>query len=117
MGNSIRLHQSGASVADIHLSNRATDSFILMLVLSRTALARTEEEKDLIVFIAEHDQMQYGDGMVGFSFNEMPWEKDLFEQQQQFMIRVVDGAHAKRTGTRLKTLPRLFRCSSPSWIS
>jgi hypothetical protein len=95
VGNLIELHRAGAVVADIKLSNMGTSALLIMLVLSGTALARTDAEKNLIVFLAEHDQTYRGLGMVGFSLNEMPWDLDAFDDQIRFMIGVIDGTLAR----------------------
>ena len=92
MGNRIGLPRTGA---DIYLSNMGTTALLIMLVLSGTAIAGTEGEKNLVVFLAERDQTYRGLGVVGFDLNEMPWDRDAFEDQVRFMIRVVDGALAR----------------------
>jgi hypothetical protein len=46
MGNRIGLPRTGA---DIYLSNMGTAALLIMLVLSGTAIARTEGEKNLVV--------------------------------------------------------------------
>ena len=57
MGNRIGLPRTGA---DIYLSNMGTAALLIMLVLSGTAIARTEGEKNLVVFLAERDQTYRG---------------------------------------------------------
>lgn len=37
------------------------------------------------------DQNIVGRGTVGFDITEMLWEKEYFERQKQFMLRVLDG--------------------------
>ncbi len=57
MGNRIGLPRTGA---DIYLSNMGTSVLLIMLVLSGTALARTDGERSLVVFLAERDQTYRG---------------------------------------------------------
>jgi hypothetical protein len=105
MGNSIGLPRTGA---DIYLSNMGTSVLLIMLVLSGTAIARTEGEKNLVVFLAEHDQTYCGFGVVGFDLNEMPWDRDAFEDQVLFMIRVIDGALARTNWDKVQNFtPRI----------
>ena len=92
MGNRIVLPRTGA---DIYLSNMGTSALLIMLVLSGTAIARTDGEKNLVVFLAERDQTYRGLGVVGFNLNEMPWDRNAFDDQVRFMIRVVEGALAR----------------------
>ena len=90
MANSISLRKT---VADIWLSNLIMQTFLEILVLSGTAFAVTETEKNLIIYLAKRDQSYRGGGVAGFYLNEMPWRCDsTFKDQINFMIAVVDGA-------------------------
>ncbi len=109
MGNRIGLPRTGA---DIYLSNMGTAALLVMLVLSGTAIARTKGEKNLVVFLAERDQTYRGLGVVGFNLNEMPWDRDAFEDQVRFMIRVVDGALARTNWDKVRNFtPSIEQCS------
>ena len=59
------------------MSNGGTDVFINILALSGAAIARTESEKRLMVYLSEKDQV-IGRGCVGFDIVEMPWDKESF---------------------------------------
>ncbi|MFG6369004.1 MAG: hypothetical protein K1W16_11375 [Lachnospiraceae bacterium] len=95
MSNMISFNGTIASDTDLHMSNLGTNVFINVLVLSGSALAQTESEKRLVVYLAEKDQAKIGRGYVGFDIVEMPWDRKTFEQDKKFMIKVIDGARNK----------------------
>ncbi|MBD5510601.1 MAG: hypothetical protein HDR08_05030 [Lachnospiraceae bacterium] len=76
------------------MSNGGTDVFINILALSGAAIAQTESEKRLMVYLSEKDQT-VGRGCVGFAIIEMPWDKETFEADKSFMIKVINGARNK----------------------
>jgi len=80
---------------NVHMSNGATSVFITVLGLSGTRLAKTDDEKKLLVWILEKDQSKRGIGTVGFAISEMPWVKENFENQKTFMLEVVKGVKEK----------------------
>ena len=73
------------------ISNGGTDVFINILALSGAVIARTESEKRLMVYLSEQDQIA-GRGCVGFDIVEMPWDKETFEEDKKFIIKVINGA-------------------------
>ena len=52
------------------MSNDGTDVFINILALSGSVIAQTENEKRLMVYLSEKDQI-IGRGCVGFDIVEM----------------------------------------------
>ena len=76
------------------MSNGGTDMFINILALSGAAIAQTESEKRLMVYLSEKDQI-VGRGCVGFAITEMPWDKETFEADKSFVIKVINGARNK----------------------
>lgn len=76
----------------LSMSNGLTDVFISVLLLSGSQLAKDEDEKRLIVWLAERDQSAVGMGTVGFSVLEMPWNIKTFEKDQAFMLKVIEHA-------------------------
>lgn len=76
------------------MSNGGTDVFISILALSGAVFARTESEKRLMVYLSEKDQIT-GRGNVGFTIIEMPWATDTFEEDRNFIIKVINGARNK----------------------
>lgn len=89
MANHIGLHEK--SEEGFMVSNGGTDALISILGLSGTRLAKSEDEKCLIVWLLEHDQSCRGRGAVDFYLAELPWDKDKFEVQQKFLLSVLDG--------------------------
>ncbi|MDE5597924.1 MAG: hypothetical protein K2J04_08830 [Lachnospiraceae bacterium] len=92
MSNIISFDGKVASDDDsLVMSNGGTDVFINILALSGAVIARTESEKRLMVYLSEKDQI-VGRGCVGFDIVEMPWDKETFEEDKKFIIKVVNGA-------------------------
>lgn len=87
---------SGALRAEeIHMSNGLTDVFINVLVLSGSALAVTDDEKRIIVWLAEKDQSSVGMGTVGFDICGLPWNKNAFAGNKRFLLNVIEAAKSK----------------------
>lgn len=78
------------------ISNGGTDVLISILALSGSVIAQTENEKRLMVYLSEKDQIR-GRGCVGFEIVEMPWTMETFEEDKAFMKKVINGAK-KKTG-------------------
>lgn len=98
---------------NIGMSNGLTDVFINVLVLSGSNLARTAEEKRLIVWLAEKDQSKVGMGTVGFDLCDMPWNKETFEENRAFLLKVIEAAKNKAGWELLDYVPNeklLFPC-------
>ena len=80
---------------ELNMSNIGTAKFINVLCLSGGRLAQTESQKRFMVFLAERNQNCLGLGVVGFHIVEMPWVKDSFEEDKEFMLSVIDGVKNK----------------------
>lgn len=80
----------------IKMSNGLTAVIIDVLTLAGSRLARTDDEKRMIIWLAEKDQNIIGMGTVGFDICEMPWNTERFEDNKQFMLKVIEAA-ANRT--------------------
>lgn len=97
------------------MSNGLTDVFINVLVLSGSSIAKTDSEKRLIVWLAEKDQSRVGMGTVGFDICEMPWNRDTFEGDRDFLVKTIEGAENKSGWELLDYAPNekmLFPCLS-----
>ena len=79
----------------LNMSNIGTAKFINVLCLSGGRLAKTESQKRFMVFLAERNQSFMGLGVVGFDIVEMPWVKDSFEEDKEFLLGVIDGVKNK----------------------
>lgn len=87
MGNRITFGKD-----DFKMSNGLTDVFIDYMLISGSELAKTHSEKRLIAFFANRDQGYIGLGTVGFDICEMPWDKESFAADKQFMVDTVKHA-------------------------
>jgi hypothetical protein len=55
-------------------------------------LAGTEWERDLVQWLAEHDQTVFGLGVVSFDLDEIAWTRDAFDDEKAFMLAMIDLA-------------------------
>lgn len=85
----------GMNSDDLFMSNVLTDVFLNVLILSGSRLATTEDEKRLIVWLAERDQSKRGGGTVGFDIGEMPWNPENFSESKTFMLNVIRFAEQR----------------------
>lgn len=65
------------------------DLLIDLLCIKGSELASTDFEKDLVIWIAQHDSDIMGSGATGFDICEMPWNIDTFEDQKNFIFNVL----------------------------
>jgi hypothetical protein len=106
MGNSICLYKNSYSDAEcINMSNGLTSVFVSTLALSGSALAQTDRERELVVWLAEHDQDVVGIGTVSFSLVDIPWTSAGFEAEQRFLLKVIAAAQAQTGWERLSYSP------------
>ncbi len=93
MANTISLpKQLNDVVEPIGMSNGLTSVFIEVLVISGSVLAKTNREKELIIWLAQRDQSVVGIGTVGFDIDEMPWTIDSFESEKDFILDTISNA-------------------------
>jgi hypothetical protein len=76
------------------IGNGGTAVLISVLAMAGTSLASTRREKDLIAWLARHDQRFLGNGGAGFNLSEMPWGAD-FDADKRFWLAVIDSAMTK----------------------
>ena len=114
---------------DLALSNGALAVLLTVLGLSGSRLAETEDEKRLVVWLLEHDQSALGLGTVDIGLSELPWVRERFAEEQDFLLRVIGGAKARlgwealdyrpdeaRLGAWLERLEAMVRTASPGDI-
>ena len=77
MGNIFSFRRDDSPENQISISNLGTDVLLDILVLAGSALAETDSEKRLIVWLAEHSR-RIGTGTVGFCIADMPWAPETF---------------------------------------
>jgi hypothetical protein len=93
MGNTISMPEGQKHLVEsISMSNGLIYVFLELLVINGSILAQTNRERELIIWLAQHDQSIVGIGTVGFDIDEMPWTLDNFEQEQDFLIRTITSA-------------------------
>lgn len=77
------------------MSNGGTAVFLSVLVLSGSRLAQEKKEKELIIWISEHDDTVRGRGCNGFDIEDIPWDFNNFERERSFILKVIEGAREK----------------------
>lgn len=80
---------------DCSCSNGCMSSLMTLIGLSGSKLARTDFEKNLIIWLVEKDQSHIGIGTAGFDITEMPWMRECFDEQKLFMESVLEGVMNK----------------------
>ena len=104
MSNIFSVRQNDPPEEKITVSDAGTDALIAALLLAGSALAVSDTQKQLIVWLAEHDR-RLGAGFLGFCIADMPWSPDTFPQDRAFMVRVVDAASEERGWETLASRP------------
>lgn len=66
-------------------------ALMTVIGLSGSKLAQNDFEKTFIIWLMEKDQSCIGLGMAGFDITEMPWKKEYFNEQKEFIIKVLEG--------------------------
>jgi hypothetical protein len=95
MGNTISARAIPDEQNELNMSNGLTGVFFETFALSGSALAKTPREKELVTWFSGHDQMVFGLGMVSFDFEQIPWTKENFEEERQFLLAVMQGIKNK----------------------
>ncbi len=88
------------------MRNGLTDVVMSLLALSGSALARTNDEKDIVVWLASRDQHSFGLGAVGFDLSAIPWQAEKFETEKAFLLNVIRRAQSKQDWHMLGYEPR-----------
>ena len=90
----------------LHMNNGLTGVFISTFGLSGSRLAKTGQEKKLVVYVLENNQSVYGIGSVSFDIGCLPWDKNSFEKDRQFILSVLAGINNKLGWETLSYFPR-----------
>ncbi|MDU0206345.1 hypothetical protein ACYEXS_35550 [Paenibacillus sp. MAH-36] len=80
---------------DFGMSNGGLTVFLTVLGLSGTLSANTKKEKELILWLMEHDIEVRGLGNGGFDVEDIPWDVINFEIEKEFLVNVIQGAKQK----------------------
>ena len=78
------------------MANTLTTVFVEVLTLAGSAGASTDHERDLVVWLASHDQAVAGRGAVDLELDAMPWV-DL-DEDRTFLRSTVDAAADRHEG-------------------
>ena len=89
MGNTFTNAPAGLALP---LSNGAADVLLSVLLLAGSDLAATAWEKELVTWLAEHDQALLGRGTIGFDVYEVAWTLSDVAREKAFLLRTVDLA-------------------------
>lgn len=76
----------------IQMSNGLTSVFIETICLAGSDIAIENYQKDLMIWFSQRDWILLGMGLEGFDISEIIWHKNQFEQQKDFIIKVIDFA-------------------------
>ncbi len=79
----------------IQMSNGLTSVFVETICLAGCDIAFENYQKDLMIWFAQRDWILTGMGFEGFDISEINWHKNQFEQQKDFIIKVIDSANNK----------------------
>jgi hypothetical protein len=104
MANSIWFERKPAM--SLHMNNELTGVFINTFGLSGSRLAKTGQEKKLVVYVLENNQSVYGAGMISFDIGSLPWDYNHFEKDRQFVLSVLAGIKNKLGWETLSYFPR-----------
>lgn len=89
----------------VRMSNGMTSVFIETFCLAGADFAKEELEKDLMIWFGQRDWVIIGMGVEGFDISEIIWNKIDFNQQKNFILRVIDLIYKKRNWEYLSYQP------------
>ena len=78
------------------MSNGATDAIIAALCLAGADIASTDWERNVMQWIAAHDQTILGRGSAFFDISDLGWTSTDFDAQHTFVLSVLDRALTHR---------------------
>lgn len=87
------------------MSNGLTSVFVGVLAIAMSALAKSELEKYIAVWVASHDQAIFGRGVVDFDVCDAPWSLGTFKTDKKFMLNAIQAAASKLDWDRLGYSP------------
>ena len=104
MGNAI----TNIKVTDkpILMSNIRTSAFLETICLGGADIATENYQKELMIWIAQHDWRIRGLGCEGFDICEIIWDKQIFDKQKKFILRVIDSTINKVNWNLLSYIPK-----------
>jgi hypothetical protein len=88
------------------MNNGLTSVVLSALCLAGSEFAKSESEKRIMIWLSQRDQSTYGFGCVGFDISEMPWIKEDFQNQKDFLVKTIDAALNKKNWHKVDYKPR-----------
>lgn len=105
MSNIIGINSNSPVNEQLSVSNGTMDVLINVLLLSGSEIAVSDNEKMLIVWLAEKDQHNIGRGGADFDIAQMPFTVSGFSQEKSFLIKVTENALNKIGWSKLDYNP------------
>ncbi|MBC8059804.1 MAG: hypothetical protein H7Y18_03980 [Clostridiaceae bacterium] len=94
MGNDVSFKSKERNIDKcFYMSNTLTTVSISVLALSGSYFAKSIREKEIVMWLSEHDYAVCGLGTYGFEITEIPWVRE-------FVLKIIDGA-LKKVGWEL----------------
>ncbi|SEL79893.1 hypothetical protein SAMN04488505_1021140 [Chitinophaga rupis] len=103
MGNIITNEKINDST--ILMSNGLTSVFIETICLAGSDIALEKYQQDIMIWFSQRDWMILGMGFEGFDIGEIVWRKEIFYEQQRFILKVIDRATEKTNWDLLNYTP------------
>ena len=89
----------------ILMSNLNTSHFLKTICLGGADIAIENYQKDLMIWFAQHDWNIRGLGCEGFDVCEIIWDKQRFNEQKKFILKVIDSTIDKTNWDLLHYTP------------
>ncbi|MDN8592725.1 hypothetical protein Q0V21_28805 [Paenibacillus sp. 11B] len=93
------------NIQPLSMTNTLTAVFLEVIVISGSMTAKTNREKELIIWLAQRDQEVVGIGTVGFDIDELPWATENFIEEKEFLIEALDNAICGQVWSKLSYEP------------
>jgi hypothetical protein len=74
----------------IKLSTTGTEAIYRGIVVMGSAIAKTDWQRDLVIWFSEMNQNIKGIGLVGFDILKIGWNAEDFEEQKKFVLDVLN---------------------------
>lgn len=104
MGNRFNIQKANKT---LKISNGGTDVLFDVLLIGASKLAVSQWEKNFAFWLAGIDPDKVLLGTIGFDIDDFGWTKADFEQQKEFVLRVIDEAADESNYTVLSYRPNI----------
>lgn len=100
-------HGRRSDLQPILMSSGLTSVFVDVLAIASSNLANTDRQKEMAVWLASHDQVAFGAGVVEFDICDYPWDHSSFDSDKEFLLMVIRAAMSQHGWSRLGYSPRI----------